>query len=182
MNLPTKESSLQHLLEVMRMEGPTSDYSKKVFLEVLKLLPPAPNIPGAEVFRELGKKTVGYYIDFALIRDGEVYLTYREDEHYLGWHFPGFCRTPETEVIDDCQRAITKELGDDVKILSMQSLHGEDRVHDPRNHHFSDLMLLEFKGEPFGKEGKGQWFSAMPEDMLVTQVCFWPKIDHLLHD
>ena len=173
MNYPTKESSLEHVLSVMKMEGSTSDFSKKVFLEVLKMLPPAPAIPGAEIFRELGLKTVAYFIDFAIIREGKVYLAYRDDKFYKGWHFPGFCRTPRTELFADCQKAIARELGDSIKIASLGRLHLEDRVNDPRAHHVSDLMLVGWsEGEPVAKEGKGQWFSEMPEDMLVTQICF----------
>lgn len=174
--------ALRFTIGCMRKLGLKSDFSKKVFLEVLKLIPPVPNVPGHIVFNELGSKTVGYFIDFAVIRNGKIFLIYRNDQFYRGWHFPGFCRSPRVELLSDCKQAIARELGGDIEALSLKSLFLEDRTYDPRTHHVSNLMLVEFVGEPVGQEGDGRWFSSMPEDMLSTQVCFWPHIEHLLYE
>lgn len=177
----TTEVALDMVLERMKREGTKSPFSKAVFLAVLGELPAAPNIPGLEVFRELGSKTVPYFVDLAIIRDGKVFLTYRDDAPYVGWHFPGFMRYPRTGMIENCQAGATRELGPTFKIIEMYHLYTFDQPADPRFHLASDLQLVKFEGEPVAREGKGgEWFSEMPVDILPTHMCYWPHIVHFL--
>jgi ADP-ribose pyrophosphatase YjhB (NUDIX family) len=180
MNLPTKQSSLEHVLSVMRMEGPHSEFSGKVFAEILGLMPPAPNIPKAAFF-PLSKIVVVSYIDYIIVHEGKVLMTLREkgDPYYQGWHFPGFCRTPEISPVQDCRQKAAGELGENFRILEVEPFTFADHWDDPsdRPHHATHFYhVTKWEGTP----SKGEWFSEMPEKILFLQRKIWPKVEKLL--
>jgi hypothetical protein len=171
MNEPN--AALAVVLDEVKKAGPKSDFAKKAFLEILQLLPVAPNIPGLEVFCEWGKKGVPFFIDWVIINDtGQVFLSYRDDPHFKGWHFPGFFRTPGKDQLLDCQEKAAKELGADFKIKRIKQSYLADRIDCPRFHHATLMALVEFEGKP----SKGEWFSEMPEDIIPLHQPDWQKI------
>lgn len=173
---------LEAVCNRIKEEGPKSEFAKQVFLGVLELLPPAPGIPGLDVFCAWAVKGVPYFVDLAIIRGSKVFLTYRNDQHYRGWHFPGFFRIPRTSMIENCQVGATRELGPNFKITSMSHLYTFDQPADPRFHLASDLQLVTFEGEPVPKDGlRGEWFSEMPADILPTHMAYWSHIEKFLH-
>lgn len=170
-------SALDMVLYEMRKEGPRSKFAKKVFLEVLRLLPPAPGIPGLEVFCAWAEKGVPYFVDFCIVSNGKVFLTYRDDSHYTGWHFPGFFRLPKMPLLKNCQKAASREFGDQFKVLMVEPIFTFDQEDDiNRFHHATNLMLTRFSGEP----KNGEWFSDMPKDILRLHRRYWPHIEKYL--
>ena len=95
------KTALNVVCAEIEKEGPKSEFAKTAFLQVLALLPAAPAIPGLEVFCAWAVKGVPYFVDFAVIRDSKVFLTWRDDQHYKGWHFPGFFRLPKTQLLEN---------------------------------------------------------------------------------
>lgn len=155
--------------------NPQSDFSKNIFLNLLKLLPTIPNVPGAEVFYELAKKSIPVAIDMVLIRDKKVLLIKRKDKFYNGWHFPGFYRKPYASLLEDCKERVKNELGENIKIISAEPIGYGDHIDNRRFHDFGIITLCRFKGEP--KYGK--WFSKMPK-MISIQKKYWEIIESYL--
>ena len=170
-------SALEIVLDKIRNEGPKSEFSKQAFVRVLDLLPAAPNIPGLDVFCAWAVKGVPYFVDFCIIREGKVFLTYRSDQHYRGWHFPGFFRLPEMPLLENCQEAASREFGDQFRILGVEPIFTFDQEDDTnRFHHATNLMLTQYSGEP----QNGEWFSEMPENILRLHRRYWPHIEKFL--
>lgn len=144
---------------------PQSDFSKKSFLNILKLLPSVPNVPGADVFYELAKKSIPVAIDMVLLRDKKVLLVKREDKFYDGWHFPGFYRKPYTPLLDDCKDRVKAELGGNIEIISVKPIAYMDHIDNHRFHDFGILSICQFEGEP----DKGEWFSEMPKMINIQE-------------
>lgn len=151
---------------------PQSDFSKKTFLKILKLLPSVPNVPGAEVFYELAKKSIPVAIDLVLIRDKKILLVKRKDKFYDGWHFPGFYRKPRTSLLEDCKARVKNELGGNIKIISAKPVGYADHPDNHRFHDFGILALCQFKGKP----NLGRWFSKMPK-MINIQKKYWKIVE-----
>ncbi len=175
--------ALEAVLAGIKSEGPKSEFAQKAFIEILGLLPAAPNLPGLDVFCAWAVKGVPFFVDLAIIQEGKVFLTYRDDQYYKGWHFPGFFRYPRTEMLDNCQIGTARELGSNFQITGMgDQLYVFDQPQDPRFHLASALYKVEFEGEPVAREGKkGGWFSEMPSDILPTHACYWPHISLFLY-
>ena len=160
---------------------PKSDFAKQAFLEVLRLLPPVPHVPGSEVFFELARKMVPNAVELILVRDGKVYLTYRADEFFIGWHLPGTYREPSTPfikvpLITDALRCAKKELGPNVMITSARKIGWEEHPESSRFHDAGILTFCEFMGEPKG----GQWFSECPSDLIPVHLKYWPTVERAL--
>lgn len=154
---------------------PQEDFSKKTFFKILKILPSIPNVPGAEVFYELARKSIPVAIDMVLIRNGKVLLVRRNDNFYDGWHFPGFYRKPYTTLLIDSQERIRDEVGGSINIISVRPIGYFDHPNNHRFHDFGILTLCEFEGEPL----KGEWFSEMPK-IIDIQKEYWKTIEQYL--
>jgi len=172
-NCDSEREALDKVLGSMG-DDPRGSFAGEAFLGVLKLLPPVPRVPGADIFVELMQKSVSVVIDLALIRPRKgVYLLPRDDEYFgKGWHFPGGSRAPRTELVSDCERIAKRELGADIHILSAKITRFEDHPDSPRNHDVSFLLLCEFEGEPEG----GKWFMEEPHDLIAYHHSYWPSI------
>lgn len=169
--METVRKALEVVLSWVRRH-PNGKTAKDVFLQILRLLPPVPNVPGAEVFFELMRKMVPLSVELILVRDGMVYLTYRTDKFFTGWHLPGTYREPRRSLIEDMQRCATKELGSNVRITSALNVGFFEHPESPRFHDACILIRCEFEGEPHG----GQWFSECPPDLIEEHRVYWPVV------
>ena len=167
-----REQALEAVLEGIR-EGSQSDFAKRAFLEMLRLLPPVPHVPGKEVFFELARKGVLLAVELVLVRDGQVYLTHREDEFFTGWHLPGTYREPRASLLMDAKRCAAKELGAHVAITKACKIGFEEHPDSDRFHDGGILTLCTFKGEP----EKGQWFRERPPDLIRVHKKYWPTVE-----
>ena len=78
-----EEKALAEVLAAVEAD-PQGLFARSTFLEVLRLLPPVPRVPGAPVFLELARKGVLLAVELVLIRDRAAYLTHRTDEFFTG--------------------------------------------------------------------------------------------------
>lgn len=173
-NIISDEKALSQVCAAIDAD-PKSNFAKNAFLEVLKLLPAVPNVPGEDIFIELLQKSVSVVVDLALIRSGKgVYLTPRDDKYFgKGWHFPGGLRAPYASITSDSERIAKRELGADISISNTTIIGTEDHSGSPRNHDVTLIVLCEFKGEPTG----GKWFKEEPKDLIDYHKTYWPLIE-----
>jgi len=154
------------------LKNPKSDFSKQAFLKIIRLLPGIPNIPSANIFVELMRKNVPCGLDLAPIRNGQVFLAYRDDAFFKGWHFLGSHRTPYIDLLADCQRAGEKEMGENILITKVEIIDWRDRIDNQRFHDIGLVVKCDIEGEP----ENGEWFSEMPDDLIEIHKPHWPAV------
>jgi len=95
-----------------------------------------------------------------------IYLTWREDQHYYGWHFPGtFIRFGES-FEDAIRRVVQREVN--AGVYAFRSADYEYSLVDSRGHTVGTVWIVEPDGEPTG----GKWFSITdpPDPTLPHHV------------
>lgn len=139
----------------------TIDEQKKI-VEVLKHVAPAPHLP-KELFNQIIKLMPGTVLELVITRDGKDFLlTYRKDENFEGWHFPGGFLGYRETFEAAAQRIAMRELG--VKLQNIEYLDVLNYIHgeDPRAH----LVAHVFRATTMEKPKDGQYFSEAPEPYL----------------
>jgi ADP-ribose pyrophosphatase YjhB (NUDIX family) len=96
--------------------------------------------------------TVG--AELAIMRDGsqgpEVFLTYREDKFFKGWHLPGCTHLPTETIMETFERTVKKEIG--AKVSAPTSLgwferpKGEGSDKCPRGYELLIVFTAQVKG------------------------------------
>ncbi|MDP3764343.1 MAG: NUDIX hydrolase [bacterium] len=90
-----------------------------------------------------------------------VFLTWREDKNYKGWHFPGgfvrFGEKPENRL----KTVINKELN--ATVQRYKRLDGIYNLIDSRGHTFSLCYLAEISKKPAG----GKWFAKKTPKNII---------------
>ena len=130
-----------------------------------------------ETFFALMAKNVPACVELVIVRNGKALLTYRKDQHFIGWHTPGTYISPGETLEETVQRCANGELKCRVRFikhLTVFSNHKDTRFHD-----LSNLILCEIaEGEPQA----GEWFSECPPDIIPVHRKFWPVIEQCLKD
>ena len=106
----------------------------------------------------------------------KIYLTWREDQHYHGWHFPGtFIRFGES-FKDAIHRVVQREVN--AGVYAFISADDEYSWIDSRGHTVGTVWLVQPDGEPTG----GEWFSitdppdpTLPHHINILQRVFKQK-------
>jgi len=170
-------------LDAVLMEidaNPTSEFACTAFLEMLRRLPPLPRIPRMpstgqpDVFLEFACKGVILAVELVLFRNemsNEVLLTYREDEFFTGWHFPGTYRAPRVSLLEDAQRCADNELCG-VRITKVRQIGFHEHPESPRFHDAGMLVHCHFEGTP----QYGKWFERAPQDLIPVHEKYWEVI------
>ena len=172
----SNQKALKQVLKAIHIDA-QSAFARSAFHAVLKLLPPVPRIPGADVCFELARKVVPLIIELIFIRDGKAFLIYRKDEYWNGWHFPGGYREPRTTLINDCKRLARMEVGAHIHIKGVTEIKLIEHPDGPRHHDACLLVLCEFDGELEG----GRWFARKPADIISYHRPYWTAISKFLH-
>ncbi len=153
----------------------------EVFSEFLDFVGPYPDLtPGKipspnRIFNKYLSKVVPASIELILIQDKKIYLTYREDGWFKGWHTPGGYIRPREGVKEGAQRIANAEaLG--IKVVNTEIITGFSAVDNPRFHDVPLLVLTSFEGEPSG----GRWFEDFPPDFIEVQQRYIPAISRYL--
>ena len=144
---------------------------------LLEHVKPVPNIP-TRLFRRVMGLNVPVAVELVLIRpeDGAVFLTWREDEYWRGWHVPGSFISPGEELIDTARRIADNELRG-VTVVSVQSIGDKNLPACPRFHAFGNLVFTaSYTGEP-GEAARGRWFTEWPEDLIEVHRPYIEIID-----
>lgn len=181
--MDTKQRALELVVaELERDQG--SEFSRAAFLEVLRRLPAVPRVPGEPVFVELMRKAVPLSVELVLFKDAmasEVLLTYRKDQFFVGWHFPGTYRTPntpslKTSFLEDVQRCADNEIGG-VTITGVRQIGFAEHPDSRRFHDACMVVVCDFEGEVGEREGV-RWFSTRirPPDFIEEHHSYWEMI------
>jgi len=90
----------------------------------------------------------------------KILVTWREDSHYYGWHFPGgFIRFGQS--FDEATRSIIKrELG--VNVSELKDTGVKYSQVDGRGHTIGIVFLVKLEN----KSTQGQWFNCVPKKLL----------------
>ena len=109
--------------------------------------------------------------ELILVRDKQVYLTYREDAQWKGWHFPGVNIKPRESLMETAQRIADSEIPG-IQITNVELIQTVSATHNPRFHNIILVVKADYKGEPT----KGKWFSEFPSDFLEVQRVYIPVL------
>ncbi len=162
-------------------DGRLNDKGWQLFSILLDFVGPYPDLtPGIMpspygIFDKFLSKVVPGAQELVLIRDGKIYLTYRNDSWWKGWHVPGGFIRPRETVIQTCQRIADSEIPG-VKITDARIIKGLSVSDNPRFAHVVLLVRADFQGEPTG----GEWFSEFPPDFLEIHRRYLPILIPLL--
>lgn len=144
----------------------------------LNLLPPVHQGNWGPVFTPLIQKLVPAVAELIIIDQQRVLLTYREDEHYRGWHTPGGYVGPGETWHEAASRIAMRELTCDVThVEHVASFLQND---DPRLINLANVLVCRLTPESIPTTG--EWFTEFPHDILPHQKKFWPIIEPHLKD
>ena len=115
-------------------------------------------------------------------KDAQIFLTYRDDKFFKGWHIPGRVCLPTEKISDTTQRVCKEEIkmktGKKIFFNWFERPFGSGIGKSPRGHEFSFVFLSELKGKVKEKTTE-KFFSLknLPKDLLLSQK---PIIKELL--
>ncbi|MBI2098097.1 MAG: NUDIX hydrolase [Candidatus Wildermuthbacteria bacterium] len=131
---------------------------------------------GTELFEALLKIVPQACVETVVVDDlnhpHRIYLTWREDEHYRGWHCPGtYIRLGES-FEDAIRRVLQQEIN--VELRNFRSTKIQYSHVDSRGHTIGTVWLVQADGEPTG----GKWLrvSQLPEPTLPHHVQFIQEV------
>lgn len=155
----------------------------QTFSELLDHFKPYPVFVGINpspfsIFEKYMSKVVPTCIEMALIQDGDIYLTYREDKYWKGYHFPRTYIGPRETLAQTCQRIADRE-APGIRIITAEIIGCVTGVDNPRFHDASLITRAIFEGK-ITDNVKGKWFPEMPDDIIVGHDLFWPMIEPYL--
>jgi len=109
--------------------------------------------------------------ELAVVNDkGEFLLTWREDEWYKGWHFPGGLFRFRESFKERIKQVARKELG--VNITKYKFLFVKDCSQSQRGH----VVSLVYRCEAAKIPKRGQFFSKMPKNIIAGHEELWKMI------
>lgn len=158
----------------------TAMLTKQEESELIRLMDKIRFPVSRELFFAWCKTFVTVSADVIVIRKsakgGEVFLTYREDEFYKGWHIPGSIRLPN-ELLDDARRRVlVTEVGllKDTKtdfFTWVDYPYGSGVGESPRGPVISLYFCCVGQSE-IKETSEGRFFrlSELPEDILPIHV------------
>jgi ADP-ribose pyrophosphatase YjhB (NUDIX family) len=157
--------------------GQPTDTGWQVFSELLGCVGTYPDLTGGiipspyGIFDKLLSRTVPTSQELLLIREGRLYLVYRDDENWKGWHVPGGFLSPRETLIMAAQRIADTEIPGS-KITGTKLIFTLRGTDNPRFDTTTLLVISEFEGEPTG----GRWFEEFPVDFLGGPQRLYPEI------
>lgn len=171
----TEATTKEDLKEIglLNKDGSLSEMGIRLLRGLLERVLPLPKIP-KDLFLPIMGKVVPVAIEVVLIRDGEVYLTWRDDEFFRGWHVPGTYICPGEAFLQTAQRCADREMSG-ITILDGKVIDTVNHPDSPRFHDFSVITVCPFRGEP--EQQKGRWFLEWPEDLIEVHQPYKNSID-----
>ena len=112
------------------------------------------------------------FVACELIIEGEdgYLMTWREDEFFKGWHFPGGLLRYSEEFDDRIQKTAQKELG--VMIKNYRLILTKNYPRSSRGHGVCFIFLCTINEIP----KDGEYFKEMPEDIIKEHRLLWGEI------
>ncbi len=143
---------------------------KNLKIIVDKIKQPEKGIEQA-VFDILCKITTHVACELIVVNQlGEILLTFRQDNFWQGWHFPGGLLRYRESFESRLKKVTKLELG--VKLKSTKFLFPQNYTQSKRGHDVSLVFLCELKSKP--KIGK--WFKQMPKNIISEHKELWKKV------
>lgn len=165
--------------------GKVTNEGWNLFSKLLDRVGPYPNLtPGMPlspygIFEKFMSKVVASGIELLLIRNGKIFLTWREDNFFHGWHTPGSYIGPKEKTLEETAQRIADREVPGIKIVGVKIVETIPHPDSPRVHDISLLTLVEFEGEIYESDG-GRWFGEKPDELLDAHEPYWPTIERCL--
>jgi hypothetical protein len=99
-----------------------------------------------------------------------VLLTWRDDEHWRGWHFPGGFMGPRESLAEACSRVAQRELG------AAFALSGVVGVESWPSHPFASPVALLCRGTLDRAPSDGRYFADPPDDLIAEQRTYFASL------
>ncbi len=107
-------------------------------------------------------------------QQGEILLTFRQDNFWQGWHFPGGLLRYRESFESRLNKVAKTELA--VKLKSTKFLFPHNYTNGKRGHDVSLVFSCELRSKP--KIGK--WFKHMPKNIIPEHRELWKKIKNVV--
>lgn len=129
-------------------DGLINDDGRRMLAALIEKMPPGghqikdpqPNDP--DVFAVyMAKAKTAASVELVLRHQGRVLLTFRNDRHWTGWHFPGTYIAQGEGFFGALNRCAQRELGLDVQPKGLIGV--VNHPHSPRFHDVSNLLLCD---------------------------------------
>lgn len=163
-----------------------TDLGWEVISELLDRMGKYPNLtPGKQpsphgIFEKVGGLMVPSCVELLLIREGKIYLTYRNDQYFKGYHVPGSYIAPRETFLETAKRIARRETIGVAVTGGMAVGLPFNHCNNPRFHDVAVLFLAEFDGNPPVGKDVGGWFDEKPDDLIDGHQEYWPTIAEYL--
>ena len=104
----------------------------------------------------------------------ELFLTWRDDEWWQGWHFPGGLMRYKESFERSLQNTAKRELG--IRLSSFKFIFPVNYNKGPRGHSVSFIFLCQTRQKP----KVGNFFKTMPKDMISLHKPVWRQARKML--
>lgn len=131
---------------------------------------------GTPLFNKLGLIVPMVAVEIIFFNDrNEFLMTYREDEHFEGWHFPGRILRFGSDFDHELRQLCEKELGVtrfDCSFLFPMNYN----KHIKRGH----VVSMVFSGALLQEPRRGEWFSEIPPDAIEDHAdLYWFMVENM---
>ena len=153
--------------DLIDKNGKLNNNGWRLFSGLLDFVGPYPDLtPGRmpspyRICDKLLSKIVPAAQELIIIKDKKIYLTWRNDKWWKGWHTPGAHIKPRETLKKTCQRIADGEIPG-IKIKNVKLLGAVSCMRSPRAHNVILITKANFSGEPT----KGKWFSSFPANFI----------------
>lgn len=112
----------------------------------------------------MGKAKVSAAVEIILIYNQRLYLTFRADQYWTGWHFPGTYIGSQESFVEALNRCALREIGIRVRIRGMIGT-----VNHPSSPRFHDIGCL-FLCDPEDPDAVSHTFQGNPSWMAPAAI------------
>jgi len=161
-------------LESIDFSGMSQDELKKVAARSLSRIKDREGGIGRELFDAIITVVPQTCIEAIVVdnieKTSKILVTWRDDKHYHGWHFPGGYIRFGKDFDETVHNVIQKELGVGIKRLKDTGVKYGGV--DSRGHTLGIVFLVELDSNP----SKGEWFDKVPSELLNHHKEFLEKV------
>ena len=131
-----------------------------------------PNLP-LRLFEALNEYVSLPVVEVILVdKQNRFLLTYRDDEHWHGWHIPGGFVGVRESIQNACSRIAMRELGIECTFIKVVNAIAWENNHDFSSP-ISIFCLCTVKGDKAPQDGT--YFDTCPEDTIGFHKAFFSQ-------
>ena len=143
--------------------------SKQLIALLKKIDKPYEGLP-KPIFKAIAKVVPFLACELIVVSPKGFLLTWRDDEWWKGWHFPGGLLRFRESFDERIQKTAWDELG--IHIESSRFLFPMNYTEGPRGHDISMVFLCTTSMTPTD----GKFFKKMPKDIIEGHKELWNKV------